>query len=93
MTEEDLEAQLIAAQLRHAIDLMQADLNAVKAEQSHVKEMADHRLGQLEKSRDDHEERIRLLQDGVTGFKTWSHLANGGSSLMSIIALIKSFLP
>ena len=40
----------------------------------------------------DHEARIRALQDGVTGLRTWSGLAGGGSSAVALIALARAFL-
>jgi len=55
-------------------------------------EFTQHRLDQLEKSVADHENRIRSATDGVTQFKVWSGLASGGSSVMSIVALVKAFL-
>ena len=34
---------------------------------------------------------FRSLQDSATTFKTWSGLANGGSSLMALTALVRTF--
>ena len=78
---EEAEIELIAEQLRHAIDLLKADIN-----------MINRNVAGLEKSSDDHENRIRNLTDGVTSFRVWSGLASGGSSIMSIVALVKAFL-
>lgn len=88
---EDLEAQLIAAKLEHAIDLIRNEIDAIRALQVHHKDFTDHRLGQLENNVKDHETRIRAATDGVTQFKTYNTLASGGSGLMSLLALIKSF--
>ena len=89
--EEDLEARLVAAQMKHAFDLMRSEIDTVKALQDHYKQFTDHRLGQLEDDVKDHEQRLRAATDGVTQFKTFHTLASGGSSFLSFLALIKSF--
>lgn len=86
------DSELIAEQLRHTIDLLRAELNVVKAEQVHAKEVYQNRIIALELARDDHETRIRSLQEGVTSFKVWSGLANGGASLISIFALLRTMI-
>lgn len=83
-------SELIAEQLRHTIDLLRAELNAIKAEQKHKSEFYEHRITSLEDSDKDHETRLRSLQDGVTSFKVWSGLANGGASIVSLFALFRS---
>jgi hypothetical protein len=89
---EDPEANLIAEQLRHTIDLLRAELSAVKAEQAHIKAMSDHRLAALEEARKDHETRLRDVTAGVTQFKVWAGLASGGSGLISLAALLRAWL-
>lgn len=89
--EEDLEAKLVAAQMKHAFDLMRNEIETVKALQEHYKQFCDHRLGQLEEDVKDHEQRLRAATDGVIQFKTYHTVASGGSGLMSLLALIKSF--
>lgn len=92
MSEEvDLEAMLVAAQMKHAFDLMRNEIDTVRALQDHYKEFCDHRLSQLEDAVKDHEQRLRTATDGVTQFKTFHTLASGGSSFLSFLALIKSF--
>jgi hypothetical protein len=86
------EGELIAEQLRHTIDLLNAKIESLAKELEHQKELSSHRLHSLEESQKDHETRIRGLQDGVTSFRVWSGLANGGASIMSIIAFIKAFI-
>ena len=88
---EDLQGQLVGAKLAHAIDLIRNEISTVKALQDHYKEFTDHRLKQLEDDVKDHEQRIRAATDGVTQFKTFHTLASGGSSFMSLLALLKSF--
>ena len=78
---EEAEIELIAEQLRHAIDLLKAENN-----------MLNLRVTALETARADHETRIRNLNDEVTSFKVRSGLVSGGSSVMAVIALVKAFL-
>jgi len=87
------DSELIAEQLRHALDLVRTDLAAIRAEQQHDRDFNNHRIKTLEELSKDHEARIRSATDGVTTFKTWAGLASGGSSVLSIIAFIKSLLP
>jgi phage head maturation protease len=89
-TEE--QAALFAEQMRHALDLLRAEVNALRALHEHDMEMCHHRLSSLETSSRDHELRIRADTDGVTQFKMWAGLASGGSGLMALAALIRSFL-
>ena len=67
-------------------------IDGLASELVHQKELSAHRLSSLEEGQKDHETRIRGLQDGVTSFRVWSGLANGGASIMSIIAFIKAFI-
>jgi hypothetical protein len=93
MTEnDDIHAALIAEQFRHALDLQQARLEALALRLEHLDQLVSHRLEALEGLAGDHEQRLRGNSEGVTQFKTWAGLASGGSSLMSIIALLKAFL-
>ena len=84
-------AELLAEQLRHMIDLLRTDIEALERERRHDREIYDRRLVQLEEDRKDHETRLRSLQDGATTFKVWSGLTTGGSSLVAIAALIKAW--
>lgn len=85
------QAALLAEQMRRALDLMKAELNALKAQQAHDRELVRHRLSALEGRADDHELRLRSATDGVTQFKMWAGLASGGSGLMALAALIRAF--
>jgi hypothetical protein len=87
----DENIELLAEQLRHTIDLMKAEVSAVKRQAEYDRELMVHRIQQLEEARKDHESRLRTLQDGATSFKVWSGLASGGSSVMSLAAIIKTF--
>lgn len=88
----DPELELITEQLRHTLDLLKAELDALNRQALHDREMAIHRITQLEENQRDHEARLRALQDGVTSFKVWSGLASGGSSLVALIALLRAIL-
>jgi hypothetical protein len=88
----DPQSALIAEQLRHAIDLLRADIDQLAAAQKHADELASQRLSVLEEMARDHETRIRLLTDGVTQFKVWSGLASGSSSLVALLALLRTFV-
>jgi hypothetical protein len=85
------EAALIAEQMKHANALLGADVDALRAELAHYRELTDHRLKTLEEAGRDTELRLRSAADGITQFKVWSGLANGGSSLISLLALLKAF--
>jgi hypothetical protein len=89
--DQDLSGQLVAAKLHHTIDLIRNEIEAAKTLQMHYKEFTDHRLKQLEDDVKDHEQRLRAATDGVIQFKTYHTVASGGSGLMSLLALIKSF--
>ena len=84
-------AELIAAQLRHTIDLLRFEVRDLRKSVDYIKEFQEHRLNDLESNGKDHETRIKNLNDGVTQFKMVAGLANGGSGLLSIIAVVKAF--
>ncbi len=89
---ESPEAELIAEQLRHTITLLRAEVQAVQAGLAHEREMTLHRLDYLERQAHDQEARLRAATDGVTQFKVWAGLASGGSSLISLAALLRAWL-
>jgi hypothetical protein len=88
MSSED---DLLAEKLSHTIDLLRGEIAALRAEQIHQRELSGHRLAYLEEVAKDHEMRIRAATEGVTQFKQWSGLAAGGSSILSLVALVKAF--
>ena len=49
------------------------------------------RLDEIEKRLADHETRLRDASTGVTQFRFWSTMSSGGSALMSLAALIRSY--
>ena len=89
---EDKSVALLTEQLRHANNLLQAQIRTLDARIAHQQAMNDQRLTALEDQIRDHETRIRAATEGVTQFKLFSGLASGGSGLMSLVAVIRSFL-
>jgi uncharacterized membrane protein YdbT with pleckstrin-like domain len=82
------QADLIAVQLRHTIDLLKAEMQRTNAELMHYKELSEQRLNELETCKRDHEERLRRLQESATQFKVLAGLSTGGG-LLSLIALLR----
>lgn len=91
-TRMDETTALLTEQLRHANALLQAQIRTLEARLAHQQAMNHQRLVTLEDQIRDHETRIRAATEGVTQFKLFSGLASGGSGLMSLVALIKTFL-
>lgn len=89
---EDKTEALLTEQLRHANNLMQAQIQSLEGRLSHQQAMNQQRLAMLEEQIRDHETRIRTATEGVTQFKLFSGLASGGSGLMSLVAILKAFL-
>jgi hypothetical protein len=88
----DETSALLTEQLRHANALLQAQIKTLEARLAHQQAMNQQRLTILEEEIRDHETRIRAATEGVTQFKLFSGLASGGSGLMSLVALLKTFL-
>jgi len=87
---DEPQAELIGEQMKHAIDLMRADIRALQAASENRQRMNEHRLSELERICGDHETRLRAVADGVTQFRTWSGLTSGGSSILAIAAFLKA---
>jgi hypothetical protein len=86
MNEEN--AKLVAERLGRAMDGLHAELKEIRKGQEYLCALTDQRLKTLEKMAADHEDRIRRNTDGITRFS----VATGGSGLVSLVAIIKSFL-
>ena len=89
---EDKTEALLTEQLRHANTLLQARIRSLEERLAHQQAMNHQRLAMLEAQICDHEKRIRTATEGVTQFKLFSGLASGGSGLMSLVAILKTFL-
>jgi len=85
-------AALLAEQLRHAIDLLKAEQAALETRLEHTTRLAEQQLADLERISADHEQRLRTVSDGVTQLKVTSSLMSGSSSVLSIVAVLRSFL-
>lgn len=95
---DSTEARLLAEQLGRMVDSINARMNALEERQKHHSELDAEKyaairadLSELKDQGHDHELRLRAATDGVTSFRVWSGLAAGGSSIVSIIALVKGF--
>jgi len=82
-------SSVIAAQLRHTVDLLKAEIKRTNIELAHYKDLSEHRLNDLETCKQDHEQRIRRLQESSTQFKVLAGLATGGG-LLSLINFIRA---
>lgn len=78
--------------LRRQRDALDARFSRLDNELQHQRELLTSRLDGLQKSLDDHEQRLRDATEGVTQFKLFAGLASGGSGLVALVALLRSFL-
>jgi len=92
------QAAVISEQLGRLKDNIESRFQRIEALINHQNEISEERLRflrsevvDLKKAKEDHETRIRSATEGVTQFKMFSGLANGGSGILSIIAFVKSF--
>ena len=92
------QAAVISEQLGRLKDNIESRFQRIEAVINHQNEISEERLralrvevGDLKKAKEDHETRIRSATEGVTQFKMFSGLANGGSGILSIIAFVRSF--
>ena len=77
---------------RTLLESIRGELKLMRAELQHNRELTERRLGEIEKICGDHEERLRDVAAGVTQFRFWSSVSSGGSTAMSLLALLKSFI-
>jgi hypothetical protein len=87
----DDKTDLVLTKFKHTIDLLRAENEKLRAEKDHEKTLYELRLSKIEEDQEDHETRIRSMQEGVTSFKVWSGLANGGAGLISLMASVCFF--
>ena len=74
------------------LECIRGELKLMRAELQHNRELTERRLGVIEKICEDHEERLRDVTAGVTQFRFWSSVSSGGSTAMSLLALLRSFI-
>lgn len=82
---------LIAEQIKHIQTFYNGRLSSLEDRITSQRDFYEHRIKILEEQIRDHETRIRTATEGVTQFKLFSGLASGGSSLISLAALVKTF--
>ena len=68
------------------------EMKLVRAELEHLRMLNEQRLNSSDKICEDHETRLRDVATGVTQFRFWSSVTSGGSTAMSLLAVLKSFL-
>ena len=74
------------------LESIRGEIRLIRAELEHNRELSERRLTAIEKICEDHETRLRDVTNGVTQFRFWSSVSSGGSTAMSLLALIKSFI-
>ena len=74
------------------LESIRGEIKLMRAEVRHTREICEHRMTAVEKICEDHETRLRDAAAGVTQFRFWSSVTSGGSTAMSLLALLKSFI-
>ena len=77
---------------RALLESIRGELRMTRLELEHLRELNETRLSAIEKICADHETRLRDVTTGVTQFRFWSTVSSGGSTAMSVLALLKSFV-
>ncbi len=77
---------------RRLLEEVRGEIRLMRAELEHLKTLNEQRLKAIEKICEDHETRLRDVTAGVTQFRFWSSVTSGGSTAMSLLAVLKSFL-
>lgn len=74
------------------IQQLREELEITRTERNHLHaQLTDSRLTALEKAKDDHDKRIRTVEDVATKFNFLMSLSIGGGALSAIV-LVKSLL-
>ena len=79
------EAQLLAEQIRHTLDLLAARLDAIDARLTHLEEINHLRLAAVERAQQDHETRLRAAADSVIRLNTLTGLAQAGQAAFALL--------
>ena len=74
------------------LEEVRGEIRLMRAELEHLKTLNEQRLKAIEKICEDHETRLRDVTTGVTQFRFWSSVTSGGSTAMSLLAVLKAFL-
>ena len=84
--------QQIDKEYKTMLESIRGEIRLMRAELQHNRELLERRLTMVEKTCEDHENRLRDVTAGVTQFRFWSSVSSGGSTAMSLLALLKSFI-
>ena len=74
------------------LESIRGEIRLIRSELEHTRELNERRMKAVEKILEDHEARLRDVAAGVTQFRFWSSVTSGGSTAMSLLALLKSFV-
>ena len=77
---------------REMLESIRGEMKLMRSELEHLRSLNEQRLKTIEKICEDHETRLRDVTAGVTQFRFWSSVTSGGSTAMSILAVLKSFI-
>ena len=77
---------------RSILEEIRGDIRMLRSELEHNRELNERRLSAIEKICEDHESRLRDVATGVTQFRFWSSVTSGGSTAMSLLAVLRSFI-
>ena len=77
---------------RSILEEIRGDIRMLRSELEHNRELNERRLNAIEKICEDHESRLRDVATGVTQFRFWSSVTSGGSTAMSLLAVLRSFI-
>ncbi|MEN6409619.1 MAG: hypothetical protein ABFD44_07910 [Anaerolineaceae bacterium] len=83
MNEE--QAQLIAEQLSHAIDLLRNQVSEQEKALAHHEALYRQRIEALERSQEDQEIRLRQVTDGIVRLNTSTGLAQVAQAGLSVL--------
>ena len=75
---------------RTILENIRGEIKLIRAELEHNRKITEHRLNAIESICSDHENRLRDVSAGVTQFRFWSSVTSGGSTAMSLLALLRS---
>jgi chaperonin cofactor prefoldin len=79
------DVRLLAEQLSHTVDLLNARIATLEAAQTHADELVRLRLSALERSQEDQETRLRTVADAVARLSTSTSLAQVGQAALAVI--------
>jgi len=90
---DDLQVQLITEQLNRFKDNIDARLKRLETSLEHYQQLDKEKLdftrseiSKLKESLDDHEKRIRTMDDSVISFKTTATIMQAGQAALTLIA-------